>query len=67
MLQAATSTSIIQLHISENLTQPMQWICCAKSARLGLSDSKVVSLVFRLLSCALMRGIASMILNQDLY
>ena len=30
MLQAATSTSIIQLHISENLTQPLQWICRAK-------------------------------------
>ena len=42
-------------------------ICRAKSTRLGMSDSKVVSSLFRLLSCALMRGLASMILNRDLY
>ena len=42
-------------------------ICPAKSTRLGLSDSNVVSSLFRLLSCALMRGLASMILNRDLY
>ena len=42
-------------------------ICRAKSARLGLSDSKVLASEFRLLSCAIMRGMASMILNRDLY
>ena len=42
-------------------------ICRAKSARLGLSSGKVVASEFRLLSCALMRGLASMILNRDLY
>ena len=42
-------------------------LCRAKSARLGLSESKVVSSEFRLLSCALMRGLASMILNRDLH
>ena len=42
-------------------------ICRAKSARLGLSDSKVVASEFRLLSCAIMRGLALMILNRDIY
>ena len=42
-------------------------LCRAKSTRLGLSESKVVSSEFRLLSCALMRGLASMILNRDLH
>ena len=41
-------------------------LCRAKSSRLGLSESKVVASEFRLLSCALMRGLASMILNRDL-
>ena len=41
--------------------------CHAKSASLGLSDSKVVASEFRLLSCAIMRGMASMILNRDIY
>ena len=42
-------------------------LCRAKSSRLGLTDSKVVASEFRLLSCALMRGLAAMILNRDLY
>ena len=42
-------------------------LCRAKSTRLGLSESKVVISEFRLLSCALMRGLASMILNRDLH
>ena len=42
-------------------------LCRAKITRLGLSESKVVISEFRLLSCALMRGLASMILNRDLH
>ena len=42
-------------------------LCRAKSDRLGLSESKVVASEFRLLSCALMRGLAAMIQNRDLH
>ena len=42
-------------------------LCRAKSSRLGLSDSKVIASEFRILSCALMKGLATMILNRDSY
>ena len=42
-------------------------LCRAKSSRLGLSESKVIASEFRLLSCALMKGLATMILNRDSY
>ena len=40
-------------------------LCRAKSSRLGLQDSRVIASEFRLLSCALMRGLASMIQNRE--
>ena len=42
-------------------------LCRAKSSRLGMTSGKVVASEFRLLSCAIMRGMASMILNRDIY
>ena len=42
-------------------------LCRAKSSRLGLQESKVIASEFRVLSCALMKGLASMILNRDSY
>ena len=42
-------------------------LCRAKSSRLGLQESKVIASEFRILSCALMKGLASMILNRDSY
>ena len=42
-------------------------LCRAKSSKLGLSESKVIASEFRLLSCALMKGLATMILNRDSY
>ena len=42
-------------------------LCRAKSSRLGIPESKVIASEFRILSCALMKGLASMILNRDSY
>ena len=40
-------------------------LCRCKSTRLGISESKVIASEFRILSCALMRGLSTMILNRD--
>ena len=42
-------------------------LCRCKSTRLGISESKVIASEFRILSCALMRGLSMMILNRDQY
>ena len=42
-------------------------LCRAKSTRLGLRESSVISSEFRLLSCILQRGLSNMILNRDMF
>ena len=42
-------------------------LCRAKSTRLGLRESSVISSEFRILSCILQRGLSNMILNRDMF